>query len=460
MPPPSATTTPRFLISISFAGEIRPFIHDVAQRLAELFGQEKVLYDQFHEAEFSRARLNRYLPKLYHDETELVVAVFSSDYPDREWCGLEWDALFDLISNKKESKVMLSRFNHAMPEGLYGAGFSELDGRSVDDCVRLILERLAHNQSHPRSHYTQHDPRYQGMSTVTPLQSTVQPPPPPPPDPKRVLEVFGELFEPLKRILDENNDLRLVLAKAYKIEIPKDTTTDTDFAGKLLVAFHDDFLQAIAEFTVAVTTHKVDRGPVLEAFAAMIYLGMCPEVADELKRNPERRVFTVSEDTRQGIAKMIVTWSHHGGKKPLPIDQAGKERMPEILKITPQMTVKQGKDDLMRRYGIDPKSPSAALDLDFELSWRKRVNDQEIIFMDHEEGNDADDAVLKALEDSPELKHAFIVVRLKQKENSTKATLNPYQMANEPAYDGHFERALAKILLLRQEIESTNSANS
>jgi hypothetical protein len=37
--------------------------------------QGKILYDKFYEAEFARYDLGVYLPKLYHDESDLVVAV-------------------------------------------------------------------------------------------------------------------------------------------------------------------------------------------------------------------------------------------------------------------------------------------------------------------------------------------------------------------------------------------------
>ena len=79
----------RFRIAFSFAGEKREFVKAVADLLAQRFGEDKILYDKFHEAEFSRARLGRYLPKLYHEEADLVVVVICPDYALKEWPGLE-----------------------------------------------------------------------------------------------------------------------------------------------------------------------------------------------------------------------------------------------------------------------------------------------------------------------------------------------------------------------------------
>ena len=146
--------TKRFRIAFSFAGEKRDFVKQVAAILAELLGEERILYDMYHEAEFSRARLGRYLPKLYHEESELVVAVFCRDYPRKQWCGLEWDAIFDLLKQRREGEVLLSRFDYANVEGLYSdAGFTELDSKSPEQFTRLILERLALNEGKPRDSY-------------------------------------------------------------------------------------------------------------------------------------------------------------------------------------------------------------------------------------------------------------------------------------------------------------------
>lgn len=145
----------RFRIAFSFAGEKRDFVADVAAILVQNFGKAAILYDKYHEAEFARTRLGRYLPKLYHDDSELIVVVICSDYAQKEWCGLEWDAIFDLLKKHLDDKVMLCRFNHATVEGLFSdAGFVELDDKTPEQVTNLILERLAVNEGKPKDHYT------------------------------------------------------------------------------------------------------------------------------------------------------------------------------------------------------------------------------------------------------------------------------------------------------------------
>ena len=69
----SETSTKRFRIAFSFAGEKREFVKATAQILAKRFGEEQILYDNFHEAEFAYANLAFDLPPLYKKETDLIV---------------------------------------------------------------------------------------------------------------------------------------------------------------------------------------------------------------------------------------------------------------------------------------------------------------------------------------------------------------------------------------------------
>jgi tetratricopeptide (TPR) repeat protein len=141
-------TTKRFRIAFSFAGETRDYVAQVADILAERFDKERILYDRFHQGEFSRSNLAFYLPDLYEKESDLLVAVLCPDYENKEWCGLEWDAIFGLIKQGNASAVMLTRFEHAEGKGLRGlAGYTDLDDLTPEQAASVILERLAFNNS-------------------------------------------------------------------------------------------------------------------------------------------------------------------------------------------------------------------------------------------------------------------------------------------------------------------------
>jgi hypothetical protein len=93
----------RFLVSLSFPGERRELVSAVAGHLAAAIGRERVLYDKFYEAEFAQPNLDTLLQCLYHEQSELVVVFLSTDYERKEWPGLEWRAIRDLIKKKQDT---------------------------------------------------------------------------------------------------------------------------------------------------------------------------------------------------------------------------------------------------------------------------------------------------------------------------------------------------------------------
>lgn len=161
----------RFRIAFSFAGEKRDFVAKVAAILAQCFTEAAILYDKYHKAEFSRSDLAFYLPDLYEKEADLVVAVFCPDYDKKDWCGLEWNAIYGLLKARKVGEVMLTRFGRVEGKGLHGlAGYTDLDDLEPEEAATLILERLAFNEGKPKDHYTRaaNGAKPRPVSTETP----------------------------------------------------------------------------------------------------------------------------------------------------------------------------------------------------------------------------------------------------------------------------------------------------
>jgi hypothetical protein len=120
----------RFRVACSFAGEKRDFVQQVAALLAERFEEAKILYDQYHEAEFARDELDAHLTGLYRDHSDLIVVVLCRNYEWKEWCGLEWKSIRGLLKQRKKDGILLTRFDRMEAEILEGlAGFIELDGK-------------------------------------------------------------------------------------------------------------------------------------------------------------------------------------------------------------------------------------------------------------------------------------------------------------------------------------------
>jgi len=156
---PENETQKRFRVAFSYASENRDLVGRAAILIAELFGETAVLYDKFHEGEFARDDLACHLPRLYQEESSLVVVVIGPDYQTKRWTGLEWDAIREVIQRRQErdtNEVMLCRFKGVRPEGLDsepGPGFVELDKKTPGQFAKVILQRLAANEKKKLDHY-------------------------------------------------------------------------------------------------------------------------------------------------------------------------------------------------------------------------------------------------------------------------------------------------------------------
>jgi hypothetical protein len=148
--PAMNTQQKRFKIALSFPGEHRAFVEQVASHLASHVGRDRVLYDRYYEAELARPDLDIYLQRLYHDESELIAMFLCADYERKEWCGLEWRALRDLIKRRQASTIMPFRSDNTEIPGLFSTdGYVWIGNRSPLEVADLILQRMQGNTATP-----------------------------------------------------------------------------------------------------------------------------------------------------------------------------------------------------------------------------------------------------------------------------------------------------------------------
>jgi len=112
-------TVKRFQVALSFPGEHRAYVSQLAEILAMLLGKEKVFYDQWYTAELAKVNMDNLLQSFYHDHSELIVPFLCADYERKEWCGLEWRAIKDLIKQRQDKDIMPMRFDQTQIPGLF-----------------------------------------------------------------------------------------------------------------------------------------------------------------------------------------------------------------------------------------------------------------------------------------------------------------------------------------------------
>jgi tetratricopeptide (TPR) repeat protein len=133
----------RFRVALSFPGEHRPRVENIANLLAARLGREHVLYDRWHAAEFNRPNLVVYLPTLYHDHSDLIAIFLCQAFNEKEWCGLEWRACRDLLKHKEDDRLMFFRLDDADIPGLYSIdGYQDIRHMSDAEVAGAILQRL------------------------------------------------------------------------------------------------------------------------------------------------------------------------------------------------------------------------------------------------------------------------------------------------------------------------------
>ncbi len=137
----------RFKVALSFPGEKRVYVERVARELKKKLPPNSVFYDRDFTAQLARPNLDTLLQKMYLDNSDLVVVFLCSEYEEKEWCGLEWRAIRDIIKKKHQDSLMFLRFDGATISGTLSIdGYVDLRRYSSLQAAGLVLERVKLNE--------------------------------------------------------------------------------------------------------------------------------------------------------------------------------------------------------------------------------------------------------------------------------------------------------------------------
>lgn len=145
----AATTTKdesmdrRFKVAFTFPGEARSVVRPIAEELASRIGKENVFYDEFFEAELSRIDLDVYLQKIYRHNSDLIVPFFDENYSEKDWCGLEWRAVREIIKSGESGRIMLFKVDEFDVPGIFSLdGYADVRNKTPEESAELIMTRL------------------------------------------------------------------------------------------------------------------------------------------------------------------------------------------------------------------------------------------------------------------------------------------------------------------------------
>lgn len=133
----------RFKVAMSFPGERRTYVSKVVDSLRPVLGTDAIFYDHDFQAQLARPNMDALLQRIYRSNSELVVAFLSMEYSAKEWCGLEWRAIRDIIKSREDERVMFVRFDNAEIDGVFSIdGYVDGNRFTAQEVADLILQRL------------------------------------------------------------------------------------------------------------------------------------------------------------------------------------------------------------------------------------------------------------------------------------------------------------------------------
>ena len=131
-------------IALSFAGENREYVHQVAILLRD--SGVKVFYDLFEEANLWGKDLYEYLSDIYKNKALYTIMFISEHYGRKAWSTHERKSMQARAFQENQEYVLPARFdNTPIPGVLPTVGYISLTGRSPSAFAETIRKKLINN---------------------------------------------------------------------------------------------------------------------------------------------------------------------------------------------------------------------------------------------------------------------------------------------------------------------------
>lgn len=136
-------STHDFDVALSFPGEVRPLVEEVALNLERLIGPNAYFYDNNYTSQLARPSLDTFLQDIYRNRAKLIVVFLSADYQRKNWCGIEFRAIRDIIAERENNRIMFVRTDDGAVEGVFATdGYVDARHHDAAALARYIQERV------------------------------------------------------------------------------------------------------------------------------------------------------------------------------------------------------------------------------------------------------------------------------------------------------------------------------
>ncbi len=131
-----------FDVAVTFAGESRNLVEQVVRELEKLKNKDSIFYDNNFISQLARPSLDVLLQDIYRNRSKLIVVFLCEKYQDKEWCGLEFRAIRDLIKSR-EDKIMYIKLDDGHVDGVLKIdGYIDGNKFSPQEIANFINERI------------------------------------------------------------------------------------------------------------------------------------------------------------------------------------------------------------------------------------------------------------------------------------------------------------------------------
>lgn len=134
----------QFDIALSFAGEDRDYVDEVAKLLRS--GGVKVFYDVFEESNLWGKDLYEYLTDIYRNKALYTIMFISDNYAKKLWTTHERKSMQSRAFEEHKEYILPAKFDKTEVPGLLPTvGYISLTNKTVSDFVDIVLQKLVNS---------------------------------------------------------------------------------------------------------------------------------------------------------------------------------------------------------------------------------------------------------------------------------------------------------------------------
>jgi TIR domain len=130
-----------FDVALSFPGEVRPLVEKIAQELERRLGPNSYFYDNNYVSQLAQPSLDTLLQGVY-SRARLDVVFLSADYQKKDWCGVEFRAVKEIIFARENNRVMFVKIDDGAVDGVFKTdGYIDARKFGPSKIAEFICER-------------------------------------------------------------------------------------------------------------------------------------------------------------------------------------------------------------------------------------------------------------------------------------------------------------------------------